>query len=197
MYTDDILVISENAESILRKDPGRYFELKESSTGPPNIYLGGQVRKVELDNGTKAWDFSSSQYVQPAVTSVDSYLTKQDNWKMPKKAETPMTTSYCPEMDITPVLSPCDASYYISLIEIIRWMVKLGQVDICPEVSMMSSHMAMPREGNLNELFHIFIDLQKYHNTEMIFDPSDPIIDESKHQKRNWTPTEFGHLQDK
>ena len=67
LYTDDALVISDNAESILRNDIGRYFELKECSIGPPKIYLGGQVRKVELDNGVNAWAFSSSQYVQSAV----------------------------------------------------------------------------------------------------------------------------------
>ena len=60
LYTDDALVVSENAEAILRNDLGRYFELKENSIGPPKIYLGGQVRKVELDNGAKAWVFSSS-----------------------------------------------------------------------------------------------------------------------------------------
>ena len=41
LYVDDVLVISENAESILRKNLGRYFELKESSIGPTDIYLGG------------------------------------------------------------------------------------------------------------------------------------------------------------
>ena len=68
-------------------------------------------------------------------------------------------------------------------------MVELGQLDICLEVLMISSHMDISREGHLNELFHIFPHLQKYHNTEMVFDPSDLIIDESKYQKRDWTST--------
>ena len=34
LYVDDALVVSENAESILRNDLGRYFELKEESIGP-------------------------------------------------------------------------------------------------------------------------------------------------------------------
>ena len=41
LYTDDTLVISENAESILKNEIGRYFELKKESIGPPNLYLGG------------------------------------------------------------------------------------------------------------------------------------------------------------
>ena len=197
LYTDDALVISSNAESILRNDLGRYFELKESSIGPPKIYLGGQVRKVQLDNGVNAWAFSSSQYVQAAVKNVESYLDEQDKWKLPSKAETPLTTSYRPELDVTPVLTPIYASYYMSLIGILRWMVELGRVDICLEVSMMSSHMVMPREGQLVELFHIFAHLKKYHNTEMVFDPSDPVIDEAKYQLQDWASSEFGHLQGK
>ena len=37
----------------------------------------------------------------------------------------------------------------------------------------------MPREGHLEQLFHIFAHLKNYHNTEMVFDPSYPVIDES------------------
>ena len=70
-----------------------------------------------------------------------------------------MTISYRPYLDVTPVLSPIDASYYISLIGVIQWIVKLGPVDICLELSMMSSYMPIPREGHLSELFHIFAQL--------------------------------------
>ena len=71
----------------------------------------------------------------------------------------------------------------MSSIEILRWMVELGRVDIYLELSMMSSHMDMPREGHLNELFHIFGYLRKYHNMKMVFDSNDPVIDESQYQK--------------
>ena len=63
LYVDDALVVSKKAESILRNELGRYFELKEESIGPPNHYLGGKVRKVQHENGVNAWAFSSSQYV--------------------------------------------------------------------------------------------------------------------------------------
>ena len=76
---DDALVVSENAESILRNESGRYFELKEESIGPPDNNLGGKVRKVQLENGVNAWTFSSSQYVQKAVKNVEAYLNSQDS----------------------------------------------------------------------------------------------------------------------
>ena len=70
---------------------GRYFELKEESIGPPDHYLGGKVKKVQLENGLNAWAFSSSQYVQTAVKNVEVHLMSEDSkrWKMPNKADTP------------------------------------------------------------------------------------------------------------
>ena len=71
----------------------------------------------------------------------------------------------------------------MSLIGILRWIVELGRVDICLEVSMMSSHMAMPIQGHLDQVIHIFGHLKKYHNTEIVFYPSNPVIDETKFEK--------------
>ena len=59
---------------------------------------------------------------------------------------------------------------------------------------MMSSHLALPRVGHLNQVYHIFGYLRKYHNTELVFDPSDPMVDESAFERRDWASSEFGHL---
>ena len=66
------------------------------------------------------------------------------HWKMPNKADTPLTTTYRPELDISRELNVADAAYYQSLIALLRSIVELGQVDVCLEVSMMSSHLAFP-----------------------------------------------------
>ena len=146
LYVDDALVVSENAESILHNELRRYFHLKEESIGPPTVYLGGRVCKVQLENGIWAWSFSLSQYVQSAVKNVEEYVGKYKNsyLKILSKAETPLTTSYRPELDVSPELTPRDSAYYHSLIGILRWIVELERIDICLEVSMMSSHLAMP-----------------------------------------------------
>ena len=66
------------------------------------------------------------------------------------------------------------AAHCQSLFGIPRWMVELGRIDIYLEVSMLSSHLALPRRGHLDQEFHIFSHLQKYHNSELAFDPSEP-----------------------
>ena len=71
-------------------------------------------------------------------------------------------------------------------------MVELGRVDICVEVSMLSSYLAMPIEGHLQKLFHIFSYLKKHHNNEMVFDPSVPDFDADKFQRQDWFQTMYG-----
>ena len=60
---------------------------------------------------------------------------------------------------------------------------------------MLSSHPALPREGHLNQVFLIFAYLKKYHNTELVFGPSDPCVEESDFELKDWTSSEFGNLQ--
>jgi hypothetical protein len=67
LYTDDALCVGENAENVLRNELGRYFPLKVKSVSSPMIYLGGHVRKVQLENGVECMAFGSLQYVKAAV----------------------------------------------------------------------------------------------------------------------------------
>ena len=113
---------------------------------------------------------------------------------MPIKADTPMTSTYAPELDTTPVLVPSGAAYYKSLNAILRWIVELGRCDICFEVSMLSSYLAHSREGHLAQLFHIFAHLKKYNNAEIIYEPTDPVIDEAAFEAKDRTLSEFGHI---
>jgi hypothetical protein len=171
LYVNDALAIGVNAEKMLREEIGRYFELKEASIGPPKIYLGGRMRQVILDNGMKVWGISLSQYVQSAVNNVEKYL-KEKGQCLPKKADTPMRTSYCPMLDVSAKLDAEEGSYYMSLIGILRWMVELGRVDICLEVSFLSLHLALPRRGHMDQVLHIFAYLKVHHNAEIVLDPS-------------------------
>ena len=58
---------------------------------------------------------------------------------------------------------------------------------------MISSHLVLPREGHLKQVHNMFAYLKKYHNSELVFDPSNPIIDEAEFEKKDWTSSEFGH----
>ena len=78
-----------------------------------------------------------------AVQNVLAYLKKRGKG-LAAKAPTPMSSGYRPEINITPDIGKKDAAYYHSLIGLLRWIVELGRVDINVEVSMLSSHLALP-----------------------------------------------------
>ena len=59
---------------------------------------------------------------------------------------------------------------------------------------MLSSHLALLHEGHLEQVFQIFGYLKKYHNTKLVYDPSDPEIDPTEFERRNWTSSKFGHI---
>lgn len=192
LYTDDILAIMEQPEKFLREELGVRFTIKEKSIGPPTQYLGNKVSQVTLANGQRCWSLSSSQYIQNAVNNVDDYLLKSNLKPLPK-AKSPWPCNYRPEVDISSELSAHQASYYQSLIGILRWIVELGRADICMETSAMASMMALPRQGHLKVLFHMFSFLKTKHNGVMVFDPTVPNIDESKFPNEDWSATAYGN----
>ena len=69
---------------------------------------------------------------------------------------------------------------------ILRWMVELGRVDICLEVSMMSSHMAMPREGHLEQVLHVMYYLKIHKKFRLMFDSGRPQINDEWFQVYDW-----------
>ena len=62
---------------------------------------------------------------------------------------------------------------------------------------MMLSHLAMPQKGHLDQVLHIFAYLQKYHSMELVYDPSDPVVEQNDFEQRDWTSSEFGTVQGK
>ena len=48
---------------------------------------------------------------------------------------------------------------------------------------MMSLHLALPRTGHLDQVFQIFVYLKKYHNTKLVYDSSDPVVDIEKFER--------------
>ena len=69
--------------------------------------------------------------------------------KLQPKATNPLSSKYRPEVDISDELDEYEASYFKSLIGVHSWIVELGRVEICCELSMLSSHLALPRQGHL------------------------------------------------
>ena len=123
------------------------------------MYLGATVKKMTKDNGVSAWASSPAKYVWASVENVEKYLKDlgDKRWKkLPSKCSNPFQQDYEPELDGRKELHAELSSGYMSLIGMLQWMVEIGRVDILTVVLMMSSHMAMPCEGHLDAVLHIF-----------------------------------------
>ncbi len=191
LYVNNVLVISKNAGTVLQKEVGQHFVLREESIGPLSQFLGGKLCEVTLENGTKAWAFGSCQYVQAAVRNVEDHLAKTGE-KLPYKAPTPLSSRYCLEIDVSPELGDTDSSYFHSLAGVLQWIVELGRVDIDVEVSMMSSHLALPWAGHLIEIYHICAYLKAHSNTEMVFAPTPVTPDMTLFEQQDWSYSPYG-----
>ena len=93
--------------------------IKEESIGAPSLYLGGKLRKVTMQNGQACWAFGLTQYVREAVKNVKEYLGKKGK-VLPAKAPTPLSSGYHPEVDTSNELEAEEASYFHSLIGVLR-----------------------------------------------------------------------------
>eukprot|EP00957_Ditylum_brightwellii_P128236 9779968-Ditylum_brightwellii.AAC.1 len=171
LYTNNVLMIYENGGKLLCEHIRKYFELKKESIGPPKIYLGGEMCEVILKDDVCAWAFGSLQYVKAAIETVEGYLEKVGS-KLLMKAKTQIQTLYQPELVVSDELDVPDAEYFQLLIGILCWMAELEHINICLEVSMLSSHL-------------------KYHNSELIFDPSVPEIDKEAFVRKDWSSSEY------
>ena len=105
---------------------------------------------------------------------------------MSKHVTAPWPYEYDAEMDVTPELSADLATYFQSEIGVLRWMVELGRVDMITEVSILASQLALPREGHLDAVFHIFAYLKSHHNACICIDPTYANIDLSVFQEHDW-----------
>ena len=130
-----------------------YFKLKPEYLLEPNIYLGSEIRKIDMHNGVWTWGFSSACYVHDSVKNVEKYL-------MAILGENPFSIRYLLDIDESPVLEPFLESYYQYHTGIMRWMVELGRININNEVSLLASQLVLPREVHLSAVFHIVVYLR-------------------------------------
>ena len=144
---------------------------------------------MTFEDGTTAWGLSPAKYVQQAVKNVETYLKNNldGRYSLPKRGDNPFPVNYAPEEVVTPLLDPEVATYYMQLIGILRWVCKLGRIDICTEVSMLSSYSAMPREGHLETALHVFSCLKLRSNSRLIFDPMEPDVGDSNFVECDWS----------
>jgi hypothetical protein len=175
VYVDDVLHCSHDITKVEKHLKGAY-RLKDGSAGEPDRYLGANIRKYVID-GDIRYALTCEDYVKSAINNVEKMLLEDGQDKGlaiygKKSASRPFPINYRAECDVSNELTPNMASRYLQLIGILRWAVELGRIDIYTEVSVLSQHQCLPREGHLDAAYRIFWYLKKAKPSRIIFDPS-------------------------
>ena len=107
--------------------------------------------------------------------------------KLPSKALMPFTQiDYKLELDDTTKLNRSCTTYFQGLIGILRWCIKLRCMDIITEVTKLSSFLVSPREGHLEQAFHILAYLKKHLHSSLVFDDTEPDLSDFHFKKCDW-----------
>jgi hypothetical protein len=136
------------------------------------IFICAQLATMRVDD-IECWTMSAEKYVVAAVKNVEEALAKK-GLRLPSKCYTPLSSDYCPELEVSLELKSDGIQLYQEMIGVLRWAVELGRVDILLEASLMSTYMAMPREGHLQQLYRIFGYLKLYPKRIIAFDYQHP-----------------------
>jgi hypothetical protein len=161
------------------------FKFKNDEVKPLDTYLGSTL-KLKSINGITCWNMSSAKYIYALVVNVQEKLATR-NMVLPTKCYTPMSAGYRPEDNISLELDQADTTYFQELVGILRWAIKLGRIDISCEVSMLSTHLALPREGHLKQALHIFGYLKLHPKKSIYFNPECIDVPSDRFQAFDWT----------
>ena len=182
-YVDNILAFSHKATQVL-EDIQVVFKLNDNKIAPPKIFLRVQLKKMTVDTHD-GWALSSDKYIKAAVETIEKSLADAGK-RLPSKCKTLISLGYRPELDTMPELNAEDLQKYQEMIGMLRWAVKLGRVDRLLEMAMMSTHLALPHVGHLEQVYHMFRYLKGASKQCIFLDLQHPDIDECSFTKYDW-----------
>ena len=105
-----------------------FLPLKPDSVGPPEMYLGAKLKWEIFDNDASALGLSTDKYVQQAGRNVETYLKNnlKGRFSLPKQGNNQFPCDCALKEDVTPLLEPPVATYFMQLIGVLGWMQELG-----------------------------------------------------------------------
>ena len=157
--------------------------------GKPQYYLGGDILELgpEWEKENVSTAFSAETYIRNALPR----LAKACKVEQFSKAKVPISDSYHPELDESPLLDAENITLYKSLIGSANWIVTLGRFDIAYSVSTFARYSMAPREGHLENLKKLFGCLRDNANGKLLIDIADAPGREQAMITKNQIWTEF------
>jgi hypothetical protein len=176
VHVNDGLCVMEDPTELIGTLHEAPFYFKMKDVRAPKTYLGTTIDLVELNDNVNTWSMLAAGYLEKVLPAIEekfgslrTIYKKTDR----KKLFIPVLPDYHPEMDETNLLDDDEKRLYQSYIGILRWVVKLGCIDLVHTCATMAKFMAALREGHMAYLLCTFAYLKKYQDTKIIFDPEE------------------------
>jgi hypothetical protein len=166
----------------------QFYRLKEGSVGRPTQYLGAQIKEYHFthDPLQTSWSISADKYLKEAIQNIENELHKMGK-QLPTKVNTPLSSNYRPELDVSSLRPDHLANYYQQILGILCWLVELGRIDIHLPFALLAQYLTLPCYGHLDQAFHIIFAYLKRHNRSwIVLDPTRPQVDESQFIQADW-----------
>jgi len=94
VYVDDILLVSHQPKQTMLEIQ-QLYRLKDDLIGPPKRYLGANISKFQLPDGTEAWSASARDYIKTAVRNLEEVLGHDSiPSKLRNKVNRPLPLAY-------------------------------------------------------------------------------------------------------
>jgi hypothetical protein len=187
-----VLVIGHAPKDIIG-DISKHAKLKPDSIQAPTMYLGANVSQCMILDGDSSmpmkqvWTKSAQDYIHRAIAEVERELKSNGAFCLLKKAETPFSHRYRPELDMSLELDDDWTNYFQGLIGILRWIFELGCIDIIVPVSLLSRFLVSPRQGHLEQAYCIFAYLKQFNRPMLVFDDAEPKFDDNVFHQCDWS----------
>ena len=75
VYVDDVLHLHHDPDTFVNR-LAEVYRLKDSSVGETNRYIGANIEKVQLDDGSVAWSMKSGEYVTNSIQNLEDTLAR-------------------------------------------------------------------------------------------------------------------------
>ena len=108
----------------IMKKINKFFLLKPDSVGDPNMYLRAKIKYHKTPNGVWSWTMIPSKYVCEVCKNCKDHLSNNfdDKYKLPNQSPNRFFMVYEAELDTSTIFDPEEASYFQSIIGLMRWV---------------------------------------------------------------------------
>ena len=142
------------------------------------MYLGADISKFVIlndGNGVTYWAMRAYTHVKKSLQEVEE-KPKEVNvrWKLYNKIadHSVSSQSYRPELEMTKGCNDDQIQFYHILVGIMRWLCKIGRINILTDTSLLLIYLLESRVGNMHQALHLFKYLKDHKCSKYVFYPN-------------------------